>query len=116
MAERTGRNSPATDESEAVLSLAGIRPLASSSASPTTGAAALYTMTMPNAKRLLVTHMGCASPAAGDIRFRCGATATAAYPPLYPQRYVVFELGYAETISFFNTGADTVVVYCVELP
>jgi hypothetical protein len=120
MAGRTGSTGPLTDEALATLAMAGVCALVEGSASPTTGAAASYTITDPRTKRLLVTHMGCASPAAGDIRYSTLTTATANSMPLYPQRYMVLEVPYVVgstvTVSFFNTGADTVKVYCTETP
>lgn len=116
MAERTKTLGPLGDADLAVMALAGVPELVAGSASPTTGAAASYTMTHPNAKRALVTHMGAAAPAAGDIRFTTLTTATANSMPLYPQRYVVIEAVQGVAISFFNTSADTIKVYVLELP
>lgn len=107
---------PIDDATLAVMALAGIRELKQSTASPTTGANATYTVTDGATRRVVVTHMGCASPAAGDIRFLAGAVAaTAASMPLYPQRYMVFEANAGDVLNFFNTGADTVVVYVSEI-
>jgi hypothetical protein len=103
------------DVALATMALAGIRELKQSSVGPTASAAAAYTVTEADTRRVMCFHLGCTVPAAGDIRMRFNATASAAYMPLLPQRYVVFEAVAGETISFFNTGADTVTVYVMEL-
>lgn len=113
------------DMENASQATAAIRVLAEGTAAPTTGASASYTMTNPEARRLLCIHLGASTPAAGDIRFRMGATATATSMPLIPQKYATFELAgpytngsttvAGEFVSFWNTGADTVTVYCYEI-
>lgn len=103
------------DADLALMALAGIRVLVHGSAAPTTGAAASYTVTDDNTRRVMFLHLGAGAPAAGDIRFRIGGTASAAYMPLIPQRYMVLSLVKDETVSFFNTSADTISIYAAEM-
>ena len=108
-------NSPLTDETLATMALSGVRELCQGGASPLTTAAASYTVTDPNCRRVICFHLGAGTPGAGDIRFRLNATATTDHMPLLPQRYVVVYATQDETISFFNASADTIKVYCMEI-
>lgn len=113
------------DMTEATRALAGVRELLQATAAPTTGAEAGYTVQNAETRRVMVFHLGASSPAAGDIRFKCNGTATASNMPLVPQKYALFELSgprtigstsqAGETISFWNTSADTITVYILEL-
>lgn len=113
------------DMTEATRALAGVRELVQATVAPLAGGEASYTVANAETRRLMCVHLGASTPAAGDIRFRCNATAAATHMPLAPQKYALFELSgprtiganaqAGETISFFNTSADTVTVYLLEL-
>lgn len=106
---------PLDDTALAVMALSGVRELRQSTIAPTTGAQAAYTVVDVNCRRVMVFHLGAGTPGAGDIRVRCNATAASTHMPLVPQTYAVFYLQAGETLSCWNTSADTITVNVLEM-
>jgi hypothetical protein len=96
----------------AIIALAGLRVVKQATISPGASAAASYTVTEANTRRVLAIHN---SAAAFDIRVNPLGTATNSHFPVLPQFYFGVDAGEGDVISYYNASAGSVTVYILEL-
>lgn len=93
----------------ATVSSAGWRFLVEASVSITNATEDTYTITRPEAKRVLIVTTD------ADVKIDLNETATSGSLPLLANQYIVFSVEEGDVLHFFNDGGGPETVFIAEL-